>query len=67
MRTRSPFLGSQDGARFLVEFDHAPGNGLEIAGTARGEFAAAVPRLLATVVTADFRAVHGDLREESNR
>ncbi len=32
MRTRSPFLGSQDGARFLVEFDHAPGSGLEIAG-----------------------------------
>lgn len=32
MRTRSPFLGSQDGARFLVEFDHAPGNGLVIAG-----------------------------------
>jgi len=31
MRTRSPFLGSQDGARFLVEFDHAPGDGIEIA------------------------------------
>ncbi|MFT5286021.1 MAG: prephenate dehydratase [Planctomycetota bacterium] len=30
MKTRSPFLGSQDGARFLVEFDHAPGNGLDI-------------------------------------
>ena len=30
MKTRSPFLGSQDGARFLIEFDHAPGNGLEI-------------------------------------
>ena len=32
MRTRSPFLGSQDGARFLIEFDHAPGSGLQIAG-----------------------------------
>jgi prephenate dehydratase len=30
-RTRSPFLGSQDGARFLVEFDHAPGGGSAIA------------------------------------
>jgi len=32
MRTRSPFLGSQDGARFLIEFDHAPGSGPQIAG-----------------------------------
>ena len=30
-RTRSPFLGAQDGARFLVEFDHEPGGGADIA------------------------------------
>jgi prephenate dehydratase len=32
-RTRSPFLGAQDGARFLVEFDHDPGGGMDIAGS----------------------------------
>ena len=32
-RTRSPFLGAQDGARFLVEFDHEPGGGSTIAGS----------------------------------
>ncbi len=30
-RTRSPLLGSEDGVCFLVEFDHAPGDGEEIA------------------------------------
>ena len=32
-RTRSPFLGAQDGARFLVEFDHQPGVGVDIASS----------------------------------
>ncbi len=30
-RTRSPLLGSEDGARFLVEYDHEPGSGRAIA------------------------------------
>lgn len=29
-RTRSPFLGSQDGARFVVEYDHDPGGGFDL-------------------------------------
>lgn len=35
-RARAPFLGSVDGARFLIEFDHASGRGEELARTACG-------------------------------
>ena len=33
-RVRVPFLGSEDGTRFLVEFDHRPGAGAELAASA---------------------------------
>jgi len=35
-RARVPFLGSEDGAESLIEFDHPPGEGREIAESAAG-------------------------------
>lgn len=35
-RTRAPFLGSEDGAFALIEFDHPPGSGRRIAEGASG-------------------------------